>query len=90
MSKTKTYTLHPQYHGSSCLQHRLIRAAWAKGLTGIKITWYSSKNEKPGPGWWIEADQQPLRHIGFDIPSAEVRINRITVNGNMSYETRLP
>jgi 2-phospho-L-lactate guanylyltransferase (CobY/MobA/RfbA family) len=54
MSKTKTYTLHPQYHGSSCLQHRLIRAAWAKGLTNITITWYSKKYfepDCPGPGW---------------------------------------
>jgi hypothetical protein len=75
--KTKTYTLFPQYHGSSCLQHRLIRVAWEQGLTGIKITWYCSKTVKPGPGWWIESDQHPLRHIGFDVASAEVRIKRI-------------
>jgi hypothetical protein len=77
--KQKTYTLKELYHGSSCLQHRLIRAAWAKGLTGIIIYWYGSKCTTPGPGWWIKADQSPLRFIGFDMNSAEVRINRIDV-----------
>lgn len=83
MTKCKTYTLHPQYHGSSCMQHRLTRAAWEQGLTNAVITWHCSKTVNPGPGWWIVADQTPLRFIGFDIESAEVRIKRIEITKNL-------
>ena len=80
----KTYTLKENMHGSHSQQHRLVRAAWKKGLKEIKITHYQKKSGVYYEGWYLQAEQQPvLLHLGYTMNEAETRINRIEVKENV-------
>jgi hypothetical protein len=75
MATVKSYSLKENLHGSHSQQHRLVRAAWEKGLTNIFICKYP--NAQPGGGWYLYCDQITKRHIGYNISDAENRINQI-------------
>jgi hypothetical protein len=75
MASVKTYTLIENIHGSSSRQHRLVRAAYNKGLTSVFIFHYP--NGQPGGGWCLCCDQIKKLNIGFTIDEAENRINQI-------------
>lgn len=77
MASTKTYTVKENLHHSHSRQHRLIRAAYEKGLTNVTIAWYSVKSTGPHCGWYIMCDQLDHKHIGYDMGEAETRINKI-------------
>jgi hypothetical protein len=77
MPTVKTYTIIENVHGSSSRQHRLVRAAWKKGLTEIKIFHYLKQSGIFLRGWYLQADQFKLRCIGYDLNESEARINKI-------------
>jgi hypothetical protein len=81
MTPDKTYTLIENVHGSSSRQHRLIRAAWSKGLTKVTVCHYP--NSQPGGGWYLYCDQITKLHIGYTLDECEARINRIEVKENV-------
>jgi hypothetical protein len=69
-----TYTLSEK----GTRQHRLVKAAKQKGLTGIKITHYEKKSSAYFEGWYLQADQQPHQlHLGYSMKESEERISRI-------------
>jgi hypothetical protein len=77
MTPLKTYTVKENTHFSSTRNHRLVRAACAKGLTNVSISRYP--NSQPGGGWYLYSDQITKLHIGYEVSEAESRINQIEV-----------
>lgn len=75
MKPDKQYTVLENYHPSHSKNHRLVRAAYAKGLTRIEISHYP--NAQPGGGWYLYCDQFIKLHIGYTVNEAEARINKI-------------
>jgi hypothetical protein len=71
----KTYTLLPNLHWSHTKNHKLVRAAFRRGLTGIKIIYQPNLFKRSG--WYLESDQVPTLFCGFNAAEAEARINRI-------------
>jgi hypothetical protein len=76
MPVLKTYEPLPNYHWSHSKNHTLVRSAYKKGLTGIKITRLSTDNGAAG-GWVLECDQIKRLHLGFDVIEANKRIDLI-------------
>jgi hypothetical protein len=58
--------------------HQLVRAAYDKGLTHVKIIRGLGKGAAR-TGWTLECAQVPKLHLGYEIKEAEARINKITV-----------
>lgn len=80
MKPQKVYSVKANTHISSTRNHRLVRAACAKGLTNVTVTWYPKYTGtclSPQRGWFLKADQLPEKHIGFEVAEAEARINQI-------------
>lgn len=78
MATSKVYTVKENLHPSHSKNHRLVRAAYRKGLTGIKISWYGAMSRYVN-GWILESDQIPQLHLGYQIKEAEERINKISI-----------
>lgn len=78
MATLKTYTHNPC--GPLSKNHKLVIAAYQKGLTGIKIIRGLGKGADR-TGWTLECDQVPKLHLGYEIAEAEIRINQILVKG---------
>lgn len=77
MTPLAIYTLKENTHYSSVRNHRLIRAAYAKGLTNVTIT--RQPASAPGGGWWLKCDEYEKQlHLGYQVAEAETRINRIS------------
>lgn len=76
MTPLKVYTVKENTHGSSSRNHRLVRAAFARGLTNISISRYGAVW---GGGWYLYSDQITKMYIGHEIAEAEARINQIEV-----------
>lgn len=75
MTTPKTYTLIPNHHWSHTKNHKLVRAAYKRGLTGIVLTKRANIFKKVG--WYLKTDQLADFFIGFNQAEAEARINRI-------------
>lgn len=83
MTPQKVYSEKEHTHYSSTRNHRLVRAASVRGLTNIKVEWYSLKEYLKGDGfrhgWYLSCDQFETIHIGYEVGEAETRINKIEV-----------
>jgi hypothetical protein len=77
MATPKYYTVKPNICPLHSKNHRLVRVAAARKLTGILIAWFPDGYLKAG--WNIQCDQVPYLHLGFEIAEAETRINKITI-----------
>lgn len=58
--------------------HQLVRAAYDKGLTRVKIIRGLGKGADR-TGWTLECDQIKRLHLGYEIKEAEARISRISI-----------
>lgn len=83
MTPIKVYTVKEHTHYSSSRNHRLVRAAGARGLTNISISHYP--NSEPGGGWYLYSDQITKMFVGYQVDEAEKRINQIEVNDKSSF-----
>jgi hypothetical protein len=77
MATPKYYTVKPNTCPLKSVNHRLVRAAAARGLTKILIVWFPCGYLKAG--WNIQSEQVPYLHLGFEISEAENRINQISI-----------
>lgn len=75
MTDARTYTLAPNLHWSHTKNHKLVRAAHKRGLTGITVTYRPNVFKRTG--WYLKTDQLADFFIGFNQAEAEARINRI-------------
>lgn len=81
MTPQKIYTVKTHSHYSSSRNHRLVRAAGARGLTNIKIAWYPKYDGtilSTLRGWYLMCDEfEKSLHLGYQVNEAEIRINKI-------------
>lgn len=75
MAQAKVYKPLENYHPSSAKNHILIRAAFEKGLTGITITWFPATSRTRG--YILESNEIKWLRLGYDLKSAQEKINAI-------------
>ena len=75
MAHTKIYKPLENHHGSSAKNHILIRLAYARGLTGITITWHPATSRTRG--YVLESNEIKWMRLGGCLESAKEKINAI-------------
>lgn len=75
MSAIKRYTIYKNTHFSHHRNHRLIKVAGERGLTGIEITFVP--HDLPGRGWWLKSKEIERLFLGYQVGESEIRIGQI-------------
>jgi len=83
MGKIKVYTHNP--NGPLSKNHKIVIAAYQKGLTNIKVSWHPATSYAVrNGGWLLECDQVPWYRLGLEISVAVNKINSWTWDGKPS------
>lgn len=83
MGNIKVYTHNPC--GPLSKNHKIIIAAYQKGLTNIKVTWYpATHHAKHCVGWVLECDQIKWIRIYGSVDTVVQKINGWTWDGKPS------
>lgn len=77
MALIKVYKPLEHHHESSSKNHILIRLAYAKGLTGITITWHPAASRTRG--YVLESNEIKWMRLGGCLESAKEKMNAINM-----------